>query len=105
MKFLLSQPISLNSLVSAISKVSLITQTVFWNRGTKSISLPVTISECGSQSFQSSDMPWQFEYSQDSKDTENLSSLSNVFQRVAWVEKVQDKRYIEWEDSKEVNYV
>ena len=65
----------------------------------------MTVPQCCPQGFQSCDVTREFENSQYSEDPEDLSSFSNVFNAVSRVEQGQDKRHVEGEDPKEVNYI
>ena len=65
----------------------------------------MAVSESCSKSFQTSDVSGEFEYSENSQDSEDLSSLGHPLQRVLGVEEVEQDWDEEGEDPEQVDDV
>ena len=65
----------------------------------------MAVSESCSKSFQTSDVSGEFEYSENSQDSEDLSRLGDVLERVGWGDEIETNRDKEGEDSKKINDV
>ena len=65
----------------------------------------MTVPQGESQGLEASDVSREFEYSENSQDSEDLSSLGHPLQRVLGVEEVEQDWDEEGEDAEQVNDV